>query len=243
MRLLLLPILIFSLMSCGIKKELAEANQSNKMLRERVKELELNNTKQREFLSRKIYGNLNQLNAWVFVDETVYLNPKLTLNLGLRTDIYRFAYTDFLYPINSGITYKAITNPKVNLEYQYNSNVKLSAKSGFGFHSNDARSVVLGRLENSLARAFGNEAGVYAKLTSKTFFNLAFWTLDLENELVYVGDEGVVEVAGATRRYGIDFGVRQQIAKHWFVDLDINVNGKPIKVHMFGFKLKMLKIK
>ena len=61
MRLLLLPILIFSLMSCGIKKELAEANQSNKMLRERVKELELNNTKQKENLK-----NCSKTNAILY---------------------------------------------------------------------------------------------------------------------------------------------------------------------------------
>lgn len=187
-------------------------------------QLQLNNTIKREFIRRKVYGELNQLNTWLYAEGNVQLTNKLKLNAGLRTDIYQFGFTDLLDESKSGTEVKTITNPKLNLEYAWSKKIVLNAKSGFGFHSNDARSVVLGRLENSLARAFGNEVSLNIKPLNKTILNIAAWTLDLENELVYIGDEGVVEVAGATRRYGLDFGLRQQIRRHLYMDLDINVN-------------------
>jgi len=186
--------------------------------------LQLNNTKKREFLDRKIYGKLNQVNTWIYADETLKINPKLSLNGGVRADIYNFNYADYINDSNSGNEVKAIVNPKVNAIYTFNNQVQLSAKSGFGFHSNDARAVVIGKLENTLARAFGNELGVIFKPTKKMIVNAVAWTLDLESELVYVGDEGIVEAVGASRRYGIDFGLRYQVSNKLFVDADINVN-------------------
>ena len=50
-------------------------------------------------------------------------------------------------------------------------------------------------------------------------FNVAFWGLELENELVYVGDEGVVENSGATRRLGVDVDARCELMKNLFAAL------------------------
>jgi len=54
--------------------------------------------------------------------------------------------------------------------------------------------------------------------------NVVAWTLDLERELVYVGDEGIVEAVGSSKRYGIDFGIRYQLNRKLFLDADININ-------------------
>ncbi|MCK4746737.1 MAG: TonB-dependent receptor, partial [Bacteroidales bacterium] len=43
-------------------------------------------------------------------------------------------------------------------------------------------------------------------------------------ELVYVGDEGITEISGETRRLGFDAEVRIQLA-HWiWIDLDLNLS-------------------
>ncbi|MDI1232708.1 MAG: TonB-dependent receptor [bacterium] len=187
-------------------------------------EIQLNKTVKRELLSQKVFGKLNQINTWLYADETLQLNSKLKLNLGTRFDVYNFDFKDYLVDSASGIAVKAIASPKVNLTYSANKSFQLFAKSGFGFHSNDARAVVVGKLENTLARAFGNELGTTFKPFKKLLVNIAFWSLDLQSELVYVGDEGIVEATGRTRRIGIDIGLRYQLNKHLFFDVDINRN-------------------
>jgi hypothetical protein len=53
-------------------------------------------------------------------------------------------------------------------------------------------------------------------------FNVALWGLELANELVFVGDEGVVEISGATRRLGTDLAVRCEVLPNLFADADLN---------------------
>jgi len=48
------------------------------------------------------------------------------------------------------------------------------------------------------------------------------WYLFLQQEFVYVGDEGIVEPSGRTRRLGIDVSVRGQISKVLFYNTDFN---------------------
>jgi outer membrane receptor protein involved in Fe transport len=53
--------------------------------------------------------------------------------------------------------------------------------------------------------------------------NAAVWYLYLKQEFVYVGDEGITEPSGRTRRYGIDLSGRYQLNKHLFADANINL--------------------
>jgi outer membrane receptor protein involved in Fe transport len=196
--------------------------------------ISLDKTIKQAFLSTIVNGKLNQMNAFLYEDETIQLTQKLTLNAGVRWDAYLF---NFKYkPIDSasGNVLKAITSPKLNLNYAVNKYIQVFAKSGFGFHSNDARVVVLGNLDNILAKAFGNELGSIFKPSQSTIINLAFWTLDMQSELVYVGDEGIVEIAGRTSRLGMDLGIRQQLADYLFLDADLNMNSARLKDQPMG---------
>jgi hypothetical protein len=51
----------------------------------------------------------------------------------------------------------------------------------------------------------------------------AFWYLWLQQEFIYVGDEGVVEAGGRTRRMGWDLAVRYEMMPKWFLDADISL--------------------
>lgn len=186
--------------------------------------INLEHTVRRTFLNEIVNGTLNQVNAWVYAEENLDLTSKLRVNLGVRADLYDFDFKNQTYDTASGNVTKALASPKLNLFYTINHSVQLFAKSGFGFHSNDARAVVVGKLENTLPRAFGYEVGSTFKLGKRILVNAALWGLDLESELVYVGDEGIVEAAGRSRRLGIDVGVRYQVTKYLFIDADVNTN-------------------
>jgi len=47
------------------------------------------------------------------------------------------------------------------------------------------------------------------------------WSLNLKDELVYVGDAGIVEPSGATQRWGLDWNSRIQLTNVLFSDIDL----------------------
>ena len=78
------------------------------------------------------------------------------------------------------------------------------AHFGVGYHSNDARVAAQDQTNQILARATGAEVGLRSVLFERLSLSAeAFW-LELEDELVFVGDEGVTESSGRSRRLGIE---------------------------------------
>jgi len=169
-------------------------------------------------------GDLYQQNAAIYIDETIGLTSKLSLNLSARADVFDFSYKSALSDTLSGRKQNAIISPKMNIVFDANKDVQLYLRAGSGYHSNDARSVVQNKIDNSLSRAISTEFGSTFKLGKNLLVNAAFWSIDLQNELVYVGDEAIVEINGATRRLGADLSLRWQLSKWLFADVDLNYN-------------------
>ncbi len=90
--------------------------------------------------------------------------------------------------------------------------LELFANFGQGFHSNDARAVVAGRNDTTLPRATGAEIGARTRLFDRIELALDLFWLGLEDELVFVGDEGTTEASGRTRRLGVEFVTRAELA-------------------------------
>ena len=176
-------------------------------------------------------GRVFEQNLNAYLDETLALTDRLTLNAAVRADVFTFDFRGLITneagnraPLN-GRKIRARVSPKLNLYYDLTPAVQLFARSGYGFHSNDARGVIRGTGRGSaLPRALGYEAGSTFKPLPGMVVNAAFWALHLEDELVYVGDEAVVESAGRTRRYGADLSVRYQLTRFLFADVDLNYN-------------------
>ena len=73
-----------------------------------------------------------------------------------------------------------------------------------------------------LPATYGSDLGVIYKPFPKLLINAASWYIFSEQEFVYVGDEGVVEPSGRSRRYGVDVSIRYQLTKTLFADIDLN---------------------
>jgi outer membrane receptor protein involved in Fe transport len=83
-----------------------------------------------------------------------------------------------------------------------------------------------------LPAAYGTDLGVVLKPARNLLLNIAAWYLYLEQEFVYVGDEGIVEPSGKTRRTGVDFSIRYQPVSRLFLDIDMNYcRGRAIGEH------------
>ncbi|MDQ3073091.1 MAG: TonB-dependent receptor, partial [Bacteroidota bacterium] len=184
--------------------------------------IQLSKSTKRTVTDTTVIGKLNQLNTWTYVDNNLQISDKLRMNIGARFDLYYFDFKDLLDDSATGTAVKSRTSPKLSFMYALNKNVEFYLKSGIGFHSNDARAVVLGQLNNSLPRAYGIDAGTTFKPHKRLLANVVLWGLDLESELIYVGDEGIVEVAGRTRRAGLDVGIRYEVMPFLYADVDVN---------------------
>ncbi len=188
-----------------------------------VNENQLSRTKNRkELLERLAYGNVDETNAFSFADLTYKVN-KWTINPGLRLDYFTFDYEDLLSELyDSKSENKALLSPKLNFIYAAAPNTQFFLKTGLGYHSNDSRVVTAQSGEQILPTAFSTDLGTVIKPTDKLVINAALWSLFLQQEFVYVGDAAIVEPSGKTARYGIDFGLRYQIADWLYFNTDVN---------------------
>ncbi|KAB8152244.1 TonB-dependent receptor [Kordia sp. TARA_039_SRF] len=176
----------------------------------------------REILSRTQFGDIDETNVGAFVNANLEFG-KWTINPALRVDYFDFQYNDFLqtqYETQSET--KAILSPKLNFLYNYSDNLQVYLKTGKGFHSNDTRVVVAQNGREILPAAYGFDAGFIWKPIPELVLNTAYWQLYLEQEFVYVGDAGIVEPSGKTRRQGIDLSVRYQPFQWLFWNVDTN---------------------
>nr|WP_152596628.1 TonB-dependent receptor plug domain-containing protein [Algibacter lectus] len=165
-------------------------------------------------------GDINQTNASMFVNAEFEFG-KLVVAPALRLEHFKFMYNDKLQTNYTALDEtKTALLPKLNFFYNAKDNLQLYLKSGIGFHSNDTRVVVTNASENVLPKAYGVDFGNIWKPTPKLVVNSALWYLFLEQEFVYVGDAGIVEPSGRTRRYGADLGVRYQLNNWLFLNTD-----------------------
>lgn len=186
-----------------------------------IDDVELSRTLNRTTTLENIQlGDINQTNIDAFVKADFEFG-KFRVAPALRLDHFKFMYNDALqtnYETQSES--KTIVSPKLNFYFNAKDNLQLYLKSGLGFHSNDARVVVANNGRDILPRSYGADLGTIWKPFPKLVVNSALWYLFLEQEFVYVGDAGIVEPSGKTRRYGLDLGLRYQINDWLFLDSD-----------------------
>jgi hypothetical protein len=157
-----------------------------------------------------------------FVKAEVQPTSWMRLAGGLRWETFTFDVRNLCTTCEeqpAGRTSSGIVLPKMNLILGPWASTELFANYGEGFHSNDARSAVAPG-SSPLARARNYEIGVRSKPWGPegVEFIATAWRLDLQSELVFVGDEGTTEIRGPSRREGVEVGVRGQVRGPLYVN-------------------------
>ena len=168
-------------------------------------------------------GDVKESNSFAYASLD-YAIGKWTIIPGVRVDHFKFNYVDKLQEsyANKAET-KTLVSPKLNFLYQQHEDLQFFLKSGIGFHSNDTRVVIQQSAQEILPAAYGVDLGTIWRPFSKLLLNATGWYLYLEQEFVYVGDAGIVEPSGETKRFGVDLGARWQI-NHWlFLNTDATI--------------------
>ncbi|MCU0374767.1 MAG: TonB-dependent receptor, partial [Chitinophagaceae bacterium] len=187
-----------------------------------TKNSELSATKNRiTTIEEKMLGDIAEANIAVFAEDKWELGKRWQLTLGVRGDAFTNRYKNQLEN-RSKSSQSMIVSPKLNLNYRLNEKVQLYWYNGQGFHSNDTRVAVQQNGRRVVTPAWGSDMGAIIKLGDKAIVQTAFWYLWMQQEFVYVGDAGVVEPGGKTRRMGWDFSVRYEPFKYIYFDADVN---------------------
>ena len=175
----------------------------------------------RQFLDDVKRGDITETNAFAYVQEQASFG-KFFVDGGVRLDLLNFNYFNRLASTQMPGRTKTIVSPKINVQYTFNPQVQAYVKLGKGFHSNDTRVVTANDGKEILPAAYGSDLGIILKPNRNLLINVAAWYLFLEQEFVYVGDDGNVEPSGKTRRTGIDLIARYQITNNIFANANLN---------------------
>ncbi len=146
-------------------------------------------------------------------ENKVQWSEKFRSTVGVRADYYHFD-VDNRQPVNSGQEDDALVSPKGSLTFGPWARTEFYLSGGLGFHSNDGRGAttrvdpVTGdpvRPVDPLVRSYGAELGVRTTALPGLQSTVSLWWLDLDSELLFVGDAGSTEASRPSRRYGVEF--------------------------------------
>ncbi|MER0203381.1 MAG: TonB-dependent receptor [Nitrosomonas sp.] len=185
-------------------------------------------TKQRQTLSTTRRDHINENSVGIYYQNSIQWLEKFRTVAGVRSDYYWFD-VDSSLNVNSGKRYDSMTNPKLSLIFGPWAQTEFYANYGSGFHSNDARGTTatvdpksgdpVNRV-NPLVRSTGYEAGVRTGIIPGLQASLAVFRLDLDSELLFVGDAGTTEASRPSRREGFEISAFYMPSDWLTIDLD-----------------------
>lgn len=186
--------------------------------------------------AQKTFGITRQDTVWVtsispYLENRVHWQKWLRTSLGVRFDGFRFDNSRSNIPQNNGTRYDGLVSPKLSIVFGPWADTELYLNGGLGFHSNDARGIntridpasgdAVSRAD-PLARTYSAETGIRSTWIRGLQSTLTVWWMDLESELVFVGDAGTTEASRPSRRYGLEFTNYYQPV-HWLtLDADFS---------------------
>lgn len=180
---------------------------------------------------------VNQSSVGLYAQNATQWTPWLRSTLGWRHDFYRFdVHSD--RALNSGKAHDNMGGPKASLVFGPWAGTEFYLNAGSGFHSNDARGATtrinpdprdpgfLGAVERvtPLVRAKGYEAGVRSAPLPGLQTTLALWRLDIDSELLFIGDAGTTEASRPSRRQGVEWSAYYHPLSWLTVDADVSVS-------------------
>lgn len=173
--------------------------------------------------------SVRQWNASAWWQGEVAITDFVRGSLGLRADRYRFK-VESDNDLNSGHANSHLLNPKFGLAWQVHPQTEIYYNWGRGFHSNDGRGATItvdpktgDKLDkvNPLVRAVGQEVGVRGAWLPNWHTTVALFKLDIDSELLFVGDAGATEASRPSRRTGIEISSHYRPWTSLYVDADM----------------------
>lgn len=146
-------------------------------------------------------SRVSQQTYAAFTELDVALTSWLRTVVGARADGFHYAVDDRLGDAD-GVIDAGLFSPKGAVIVTPHESISLFGNLGRGFHSNDARAL------RAPTAATTYEVGARYKPSRLLDVGLTAWGMELDSELVWVGDEGRTEASGSSRRRGLELDAR-----------------------------------
>lgn len=194
---------------------------------------------------RQKYDIVRKDDIWI-TNVSPYLENKTQWNnwfrstVGVRFDGFRFDVSNSNQADNNGTRYDGMVSPKLGLVFGPWADTEFYLNGGLGFHSNDARGsntrvdpVTGSNLDSNgdlikrgvpLARTYGAEIGARTTWVEGLQSTLAVWWLDIDSELLFVGDAGTTEASRPSRRYGFEWANYYNPTDWLSFDMDLSMS-------------------
>jgi outer membrane receptor protein involved in Fe transport len=176
--------------------------------------------------------DIGQVSLAPYAESRVKWSDKIRSVLGIRADYYHFDVRSTL-DANSGARDSLLASPKASLIFGPWVDTEFYLSGGMGFHSNDGRGAVT-RIDpasgdavspvNPLVRSYGAEAGIRSTALRGLQSTLSVWWLDIDSELLFVGDAGSTEASRPSRRYGVEWANYYTPTPWLAVDADVSLS-------------------
>ena len=165
----------------------------------------------------------------VFAQNEMEWAAWLRTTAGLRVDASRFR-VNALDTANSGTTSAGLVSPKGGVTIGPWKGTEFYVNAGTGFHSNDARGTTITRDGDGnpvdrvtpLVRALGAEVGARTVAIPHLQSTLTVWTLHLDSELVFSGDDGTTQPSRPSTRRGVEWANYYSPLKWLVFDGDVS---------------------
>lgn len=186
-------------------------------------------TRERARLSSTREDSIRQLGVGPFIENRARWRDWVRTVAGARIDVYHVNVASD-NPLNTGARSDALVSPKLSVVFGPWSNTELYANFGGGYHSNDARGATITvdpvTLEplapvDPLVRAWGFDLGARAEPLESLQTSITYFGLDLDSELLFVGDGGTTEASRPSRRRGVEWANFYQPVGRWKLDVDL----------------------
>ena len=193
-------------------------------------------TSQRHYLGDIRLDAVQEASQSFYWQATIQATEQLRLMSGLRYDYFDFEVSALAaadvntLAANSGRADADIFTSSFSAMYALGDSNELYFSIGEGFHSNDARgtTIALDPVDGSpvqpvdpLVNTLGSEIGWRTFLTEKLNATFVLWQLDIDSELVFVGDAGNTEDTGVgSERKGIEVTAYYQMNQDVGLDFE-----------------------
>jgi len=190
----------------------------------------LYNTRFRERLATVRYDRIHETSVGAFWSNKTKWSDWFRTEAGVRGDAFFFDVNSGL-DVNDGDESDFIASPKLSLIFGPWWKTELYLNGGFGFHSNDARGITT-RVDpaeglrvdpaDPLVRTKGAEIGIRTTAVPGLQSSLSLWLLELDSELVFIGDAGNTEASRPSRRWGIEWANFYEPTSWLTLDFDVS---------------------
>lgn len=217
---------------------MAMSNQFGAELRyDDIDEVGLYKTQNQQRLGTVRNDSIKEFSVGLHWENQLQWSENLRTVVGVRHDYYDFDVDNqtsnningINLDANSGNADDQLTSLKASVVYTLNEQWETYVSVGEGFHSNDARGTTIsidpadGAAVNSvdpLVGSLGYEFGLRGFINQQLNTSISLWQLELDSELLFVGDAGNTEASRQSKRTGVELTAYYRFNDRWNLDVE-----------------------